>query len=184
MGRHPQAPPVGPYEIDGRPAPEPVRQWSAPVGGGAAPRRGGFTVIEVLVVIALIMAIIAIGGPMYGRARDKAMVVRAIAEISTIQKDIAIYTVDHQSLPARLDDVGTTAIRDPWGNPYQYLSFVGLKGKGKMRKDRFLVPLNSDYDLYSMGKDGQSTQPLTAKQSRDDIIRANNGAFIGLAADF
>jgi general secretion pathway protein G len=44
--------------------------------------------------------------------------------------------------------------------------------------------LNSDYDLYSMGEDGESVPPLTAKQSRDDIIRANNGGFIGLAADY
>ena len=50
-----------------------------------------------------------------------------------------------------------------------------------MRKDRFLVPINSCYDLYSMGKDGQSVPPLTAKASWDDIVRANDGAFVGLA---
>jgi general secretion pathway protein G len=53
-----------------------------------------------------------------------------------------------------------------------------------MRKDRFLVPINSDYDLYSMGKDGKSSSPLTSKNGRDDIIRANDGAFIGLASDY
>jgi general secretion pathway protein G len=147
-------------------------------------RRRGFTLLEVLVVITLVLTLIVIGGPMYARARDRAMVVRAIAEISTLQKDIAVYGVDHQSLPPSLDDVGTSARRDPWGNPYQYLNFTGLKGKGSMRKDRFLVPLNSDYDLYSMGMDGRSVPPLTAAQSRDDIIRANDGAFIGLASDF
>ncbi|MCP5251868.1 MAG: hypothetical protein H6939_09135 [Burkholderiales bacterium] len=46
------------------------------------------------------------------------------------------------------------------------------------------MPINSDYDLYSMGKDGASVSPLTAKASRDDIIRANNGRFIGRAADY
>jgi general secretion pathway protein G len=35
-----------------------------------------------------------------------------------------------------------------------------------------------------MGKDGASVSPLTAKASRDDIVRANNGGFIGLAEDF
>jgi general secretion pathway protein G len=35
-----------------------------------------------------------------------------------------------------------------------------------------------------MGKDGDSKAPLTAKASRDDIIRANNSAFIGLATDY
>jgi len=35
-----------------------------------------------------------------------------------------------------------------------------------------------------MGKDGASVPPLTAKASRDDIIRANDGRFIGLASDY
>ncbi len=45
-----------------------------------------------------------------------------------------------------------------------------------------MVPINSDYDLYSKGPDGASQGPLTAKASRDDIIRANNGRFIGPVA--
>ena len=52
------------------------------------------------------------------------------------------------------------------------------------RKDRFLHPINSDYDLYSMGKDGQSMEPLTAQKSHDDVIRANDGSFVGLAVEF
>lgn len=54
---------------------------------------------------------------------------------------------------------------------------------GKKRKDKSLYPLNTDYDLYSMGPDGKSQTPLTAKASRNDIVRAKNGAFIGWAAD-
>ncbi len=46
------------------------------------------------------------------------------------------------------------------------------------------MPINSDYDLWSSGKDGASSPPLTAKPSRDDIVRANNGRFVGLASDF
>jgi len=53
-----------------------------------------------------------------------------------------------------------------------------------VRKDHNLVPLNTDYDLYSMGPDGNSVGPLTAKASRDDIIRANNGSYIGPAANY
>ena len=47
-----------------------------------------------------------------------------------------------------------------------------------------MVPINTDYDLYSMGKDGQSAPALTAQKSRDDIIRANDGAYIGPAAGY
>ena len=53
-----------------------------------------------------------------------------------------------------------------------------------MRKDHRLVPINSDYDLYSMGKDGRSVSPLTARHSHDDIIRANDGDYVGLAKDY
>ena len=57
-------------------------------------------------------------------------------------------------------------------------------GVGGARKDRFLVPINSDFDLYSIGKDGQSVAPLTAQKSHDDVIRASDGGFYGLAKNF
>ena len=57
-------------------------------------------------------------------------------------------------------------------------------GIGGARKDRFLVPINSDFDLYSMGVDGESVGPLTAIKSHDDIIRANDGGYYGLASNF
>lgn len=54
----------------------------------------------------------------------------------------------------------------------------------KARKDRKLNPLNSDFDLYSLGKDGLSKPQLTNRDSLDDIVRANDGAFVGLAANY
>jgi general secretion pathway protein G len=80
--------------------------------------------------------------------------------------------------------MGDGNLLDPWGNPYQYLNHYTMKGNGQARKDRFLKPLNSDYDLYSMGKDGQSSPPLQAKPSLDDVIRASNGSYVGLASNF
>jgi general secretion pathway protein G len=35
-----------------------------------------------------------------------------------------------------------------------------------------------------MGADGASKAPLTAQVSHDDVIRAGDGSFIGLAARF
>ena len=72
---------------------------------------------------------------------------------------------------------------DPYGNPYQYQTFAG-PGVGGRRKDQWDNPLNDDYDLYSMGKDGQTAQHLHNKKSHDDIVRAREGRFIGLAAEF
>jgi general secretion pathway protein G len=53
--------------------------------------------------------------------------------------------------------------------------------KNRDEKRPFLVPINTNYDLYNMGPDGRSGTPLTANHSRDDIIRANNGEYIGPA---
>ena len=53
-----------------------------------------------------------------------------------------------------------------------------------MRKDRFLIPINTSFDLYSMGKDGKSAAPLTAQASQDDVIWANDGSFVGLASQY
>lgn len=49
------------------------------------------------------------------------------------------------------------------------------------RKDKRLRPIDSDDDLDSVGKDGASVAPSTAKRSRDDVMRASDGAYIGLA---
>ena len=55
---------------------------------------------------------------------------------------------------------------------------------GAARKDGNLVPINTNYDLCSYGKDGKSKAPLRAKDSHDDIIYANDGGYIGLASEF
>jgi general secretion pathway protein G len=93
--------------------------------------------------------------------------------------------LDTGSYPDSLADVGVSML-DPWGNPYQYLRIEGAssKAKGKQRKDHSLVPINSDFDLYSMGEDGASSPPLTAASSQDDIVRANNGAYYGYGRDY
>ena len=46
------------------------------------------------------------------------------------------------------------------------------------------LAINSDFDLYSSGPDGQSMPTLNATVSRDDIVRAADGAFYGVAASF
>jgi general secretion pathway protein G len=72
---------------------------------------------------------------------------------------------------------------DPWGQPYQYYN-IAANGKGGARKDKALNPLNSDFDLYSVGPDGLTKSQVSNKDSLDDVIRANNGGFIGNASDF
>lgn len=57
-------------------------------------------------------------------------------------------------------------------------------GVGGARKDRFLVPINSDFDMYSMGKNLDSVASLNPPKSQDDVIRASDGGFYGLARNF
>ena len=148
------------------------------------PASQGFTLVELLVTIAIILTIAAIAVPRFLSAIDQAKVARAVGDIHAIGTGIIGYQIVNRQYPATLADIGYGANLDPWGNPYQYLDFANVKGKGPMRKDRFLVPINTYFDLYSMGKDGQSVAPLTAKASQDDIIWANDGDFVGLASDY
>lgn len=141
----------------------------------------GFTLIELLIVISIIVILASIATVAYTGYMKKVKLAKAISDIQAISLAIEAYKSDNGVPPDSLADVRRDNDRDPWGNPYQYLNIVTAKGKGSMRKDRFLVPINSDFDLYSMGEDGKSLPPLTAKDSSDDIIRANDGAYIGPA---
>lgn len=140
--------------------------------------------VELLIAIALILTIAAIAVPNLLSALNRAKIARAVGDVRTIGNAVLGYEAGNQQCPNTLAQVGYGATLDPWGQPYQYLNFANTHGKGAMRKDRFLVPINSDFDLYSMGADGASVAPLTAQASKDDIIWANDGSFIGLASDY
>ena len=143
----------------------------------------GYSLIELMMAIAIVSILAAIATPNFIQYREKAKVAAVITEIRGIEKAITSYAVDHGDFPPSLDAIGFGSLLDAWGTPYQYLPVEG-NPPGKLRKDRFMVPVNTDYDLYSMGKDKSSVSPFTAKASRDDIVRANNGAYVGLASNF
>ncbi len=146
----------------------------------------GFTLLELVVVVAIVGTLAGIGVPAYYSFIEKAKITKAISELGILEKEILLWETDNGTLPLSLDDIGRGSLLDPWGNPYQYLNFATIKGKGvgKKRKDHMLVPINDFFDLYSMGKDGKSQAPLTAKASHDDIIRGHNGRYIGLASEY
>jgi general secretion pathway protein G len=151
---------------------------------GAHPTSGGYHLIELMLVLAIMSTLAAIAIPTFQAFLHKTRIARAIADIRVMSTGIEAHKIAKDGLPASLTEVGYGDRRDPWGNLYQYLNIETQKGVGKARKDQFLVPLNSDYDLYSMGRDGTSQSPLKAKASRDDILRANNGGYVGLAELF
>jgi general secretion pathway protein G len=174
----------------------------------------GFSLIELLIVVMLVGLIAALAVPSYEKAVDAARVARAIGDINAIEKDLLVYDAMNGHLPASLAEIGREDLLDPWQHPYVYLNFFvdpspkgnnggngnggnggGGQGgghgnqvppqvQGLMRRDRNLVPLNSRFDLYSKGKDGESRPPITAQASWDDIIRANDGSYVGLASNY
>jgi general secretion pathway protein G len=145
----------------------------------------GFTLPELMLGTVLVAILLGLAASAYTRYVNRAKVAVAVADIGRIKLTIDAYRLrNNDQLPASLGDIGMAQLVDPWGTPYQYLSFAGLNGKGAMRKDKGLVPINSEFDLYSMGADKQTMAPLTAKVSQDDVVMANDGAFLGLASDY
>jgi len=152
--------------------------------GASGSGQAGFTLVELLITVAIILTISAMAVPSLTAAIDAAKVGRAVGDVGALETEVAEYQAFYNVLPNTLADIGRQTLLDPWGNPYQYYNHAAKKGNGMARKDRFLVPLNSDYDLYSMGKDGKSSAPITAAKSLDDVIRASNGGYVGLASQF
>lgn len=148
----------------------------------------GFSLIELMIVIGIIGTLAAIAIPGLIEYREKARIARAIAEIKGLEKAIYAFAAETGRFPDNLEELAASGElsglpTDPWGRPYQYVPVEGTP-PGRLRKDRFLVPVNSDFDLYSMGQDGRSVSPFTAKHSRDDIVRCNNGGYVGLASGY
>jgi len=144
----------------------------------------GLTMIELMLALAIMAILVAVALPAYSDYRERVRVAQAVIDIGNLQTQINHYIDDNRAPPDSLARIGRGGMLDPWGRPYQYLDLTDKGSTGAARKNRSLVPINSQYDLYSMGKDGASVGPLTAKQSRDDIVRANDGKFIGLAQDY
>ena len=165
-------------------------------------RQRGLTLVEIMIVLSIIVILAVIAVPIYWSAVESARPTAAVQGIRVLQIEIDIFWPREGRLPTDLDELGWGRL-DPWGNPYQYVPFAALPEGGDddddddddvvevpevgfdgWREDRFNLPINSLYDLYSMGKDGVSEKSITAVSSRDDIIRADDGAFVGRASRY
>ena len=153
--------------------------------GGMRTSRG-FGLLELMVTLVVAALLVTLAIPAYNGYAERARVARAIGDIAVISLEIEKFRLANDTPPpADLNELPITIPLDPWDRPYAYLRIAGAGGGvGGFRKDGSLNPINTDYDLYSSGKDGDSAGPLNAQSSRDDVVRANNGAFIGRAEDY
>jgi len=149
-------------------------------------REHGFTLAEMAIALAIVAVVASIGLPKYQDYQEQLRVTQAIYEINFVNSKLMLKLDElHGDAPSDLSEVGESGKKDPWGRDYVYQPLTGIKGvAGKARKNKNLVPINTYYDLYSKGKDGQSILPLTAAVSRDDILLANDGRFVGMAKDY
>lgn len=143
----------------------------------------GFTLVELMLTVAIIGILAAIAIPKYQDYAERAREAQAIQDISGMAAIIGHYFQDERAYPQSLSDVGLAGKIDPWGNSYRYLNLM-KNGNGGARRDKNLNPLNSDFDLYSVGKDGNTKLPISQKDSLDDILRANDGSFIDKAEKY
>jgi len=134
------------------------------------------TIIELLAALAIASALASFAVPKYHAIADEARVAQAIGDLQAIQTTIET----RDSVPDNLGGLGLRLI-DPWGNPYVFVKFAN---GGSPRVDAFGIQVNTTYDLYSYGKDGASAAPLNAGVSLDDVVRANDGGFIGAASRY
>lgn len=120
-------------------------------------RPHGFTLLELLVVVAIIAMLAGYVGPKYFAQLSKSEVGVAKAQIDAFDKaldqyrlDVGHYPATDQGLEALIRQPGSepkwngpylkkAVPLDPWGRAYQYQA-PGSNGK--------------DYDLISLGKDG------------------------------
>jgi len=79
--------------------------------GGQRPSKlrvsGGFTLLELMIVISIMMILMAVAVPMYNQAIVQARESVLRSNLSTLRSVISQYTLDKQKAPQSLDDIVT-----------------------------------------------------------------------------
>jgi general secretion pathway protein G len=147
--------------------PEPLksndRRRFTPVGRGAGTIRvaaggysqGGFSLIEIILVVVLIGGIVAFAATRILGGGDRAKVNLARAQVQTLSEKVQQFEMDTGTLPGSLEELVSAPgnasgwlgpyakeaeLKDPWNHPFEYT----MPGDGQ------------PFDLISLGKDGKA----------------------------
>ncbi|MFW5450512.1 MAG: type II secretion system major pseudopilin GspG [Methylophagaceae bacterium] len=119
-------------------------------------RSTGFTLLELLVVMVIIGLLVGYVAPRYFSQLGKSEIKAARAQISAIEKALAIYRLDMGYYPSReanLNALDVAPENEPkWLGPYLEKS-VPLDPWGQAYIYRTPGEQGDDYDLFSYGKD-------------------------------
>ncbi|MCM8760161.1 MAG: type II secretion system protein GspG [Candidatus Omnitrophica bacterium] len=118
----------------------------------------GFTLIEILVVIAIISVIAAFSLPVYRKAKQRALIVKTLALINSIEAALSMYSTDFGDYP-HYDGEGTSflvlRLQGPvdspsWKGPYMRFKKEDLDKEGDIL-DAWKMPISYKYpqDEYS-----------------------------------
>jgi prepilin-type N-terminal cleavage/methylation domain-containing protein len=113
----------------------------------------GFTLIEMLIAIAIIAILTAISYPIYTNSLDKAKRTKGISTLETVRKSIEDYHINHNSYPPAIDI--TTGL-DGSGNVVLAPQLVSEFNSNLASLDSY-VPTSDDYTLTARATDSKHT---------------------------
>ena len=98
-------------------------------------KRRGFTLLELLLVLVILVVIAGFGIQAFGGVRDRAKIQQAKVELGMLSQSLKRYEILMSALPAALDALSNKPgdadaewvkmldkpiSKDPWGSPYEY----------------------------------------------------------------
>ena len=119
-----------------------------------------------MIAVAIIGTLASIAIPNYTSYIERSNITKIITEFKVIETAAYAFQADNNRLPDTLTEAGLGNPVDPWGNPYVYYRMDNVPKGVKIRKDKSLHPVNTDFELYSIGADGKSVAPFTADWER------------------
>ena len=157
----------------------------------------GLTLIELLAAMAIVAILATFATYLFGgnglncdepNGRPsytmRAKIAAITADIGEIKLKAERFDLNNGRYPLSLAEIGMEGKTDPWGNAYVFTDLTTINGVGKARKEHNLHPVNTYFDIYSLGPDGRTATPFTSQLGKDDIVMAADGNYFGAACHY